>query len=403
MPYFRCTFIDIKGHVSKRDVFASNREELTAANTGEREEKLVSAQRMFGVNRSLIQLFARRIRHSDFLLFNQKLAVLLRAGTSLIHGLEVIVERMKKGGLKVIVNRALRDIRNGVQVSDALNDESLPHARIYRASLMAGERSGNLEEMLKRFNEYLSKVTQLRRKTISSLTYPVVLFFLMIIMVGVVMVFVIPRFSGFYDNFDAQLPGITRFFIDASLFAKANILLVIAVILAVVVAVRLVEKLYPQVSITDRIKIRFPFTGGIVLENALAVFSRTLSILIAGGVTVPDAVDVAVRGIENRWLYLQLRGVPGEIRAGRLLSDVLGEVKAMPAITSELLRVGDSSGNLTEVLDQNSEFLEASIDMKVASIISLIEPAIIVVLGMVIAFMLLSIYLPIFSAVQVVR
>ena len=120
MPYFRCIFIDVKGHVSKRDVFASNRKELKAANTGEREEKLVSVQRMFAVNRSLIQLFARRIRHNDFLLFNQKLAVLLRAGTSLIRGLEVIVGRMKKGGLKVIVNRALREIRNGVQVSDAL-------------------------------------------------------------------------------------------------------------------------------------------------------------------------------------------------------------------------------------------------------------------------------------------
>lgn len=403
MPYYRCTFCDVSGGVSKRDIFAGSRRELADMHGGEGEEKLVSAQRLFGVNRSLRSLFSRNIRNADFLLFNQKLAVLLRAGTSFIRALEVILAGMRKGTLKEVLARALRDVRNGVQISDALNDNRLPYGRIYRASLMAGEGSGNLDEMLRQFNIYLERVHTLRRKTVSSLTYPAILLLLMVVMVAVVMVFVIPRFSDFYGNFQAQMPGITRFFIESSRFMKAHALSIFGGLAGVVLAVRLAERLNPDLAVTDWIKLHSPFAGGIIRERAYSVFSRTMSILIAGGVTVPDAAEVAVGGISNRLLYLRMRNVPREIRGGRLLSDVLDEVPDIPPITVELARVGDSSGNLPEVLDQNSDFLESSIDVRVASIISLIEPVVIVILGLVIAFMLLSIYLPIFNAVQVIR
>ncbi|MDY0297139.1 MAG: type II secretion system F family protein [Acidobacteriota bacterium] len=403
MPYYRCTFCDTAGKVFHRDVFAGSRSELAAQYPGDGNEKLISTQRLFGVNRSLKNLFSRRIRYGDFLLFNQKLAVLLRAGSSFIRSLEVILEGMRKGALREVVSRALRDVRNGVQISDALNSPQLPYVRIYRASLLAGEGSGNLDSMLRQFNNYLERVNNLRRKTVSSLTYPAILFVLMIVMVGAVMVFVIPRFSEFYGNFSAQMPAITMFFIQSSLFLKAYAPLFIAVLVVLVLGVRLAEKLNPELAFTDWIKLRVPFSGSIIRERAFSVFSRTLSILISGGVTVPDAAEVAVSGITNRWLFLRMRNVPEEIRSGRLLSDVLAGVPDIPPITVELTRVGDSSGNLPEVLDQNSEFLEASIDMKVASVISLIEPVVIVILGLVIAFLLLSIYLPIFNTVQVVR
>lgn len=403
MPYYRCRFCDVAGRVSQRDVFAGNRRELESLYGGDGDEKLISAQRLFGMNRSLRNLFSRRIRYGDFLLFNQKLAVLLRAGSSFIRALEVILEGMRKGPLREVVTRALSDVRNGVQISDALNNSQLPYVRIYRASLLAGEGSGNLDSMLRQFNTYLERVNTLRRKTVSSLTYPAILFVLMILMVGAVMVFVIPRFSEFYGNFEAEMPGISLFFIQSSRFLKANALIIIVGLAAMVLALRLAEKYNPELAVTDWIWLRTPFSGGIIRERAFSVFSRTLSILIGGGVTVPDAAEVAVGGISNRWLFLRMRHVPEEIRSGRLLSEVLAGVPDIPAITVELARVGDSSGNLPEVLDQNSEFLEASIDMKVASVISLIEPVVIVILGLVIAFMLLSIYLPIFNTVQVVR
>jgi len=403
MPYYRCTFCDISGSVAQRDVYAGSRRELTELYGGDGDEKLVSAQRLFGVNRSLKNLFSRRIHYADFLLFNQKLAVLLRAGTSFIRALEVILSGMRKGALREVVTRALREVRNGVQISDALNNDQLPFVRIYRASLLAGEGSGDLDGMLRQFNRYLERVNTLRRNTVSSLTYPVILFVLMILMVAVVMVFVIPRFSDFYGNFEASMPGITLFFIQASHFLKANALAIVGGLTAVVLALRLAERFNTDLAVSDWIKLHVPFASSIIRERSFSVFSRTVAILIAGGVTVPDATEVAVGGISNRWLYLRMRDIPREIRSGRLLSDVLGELPFIPPITVELARVGDSSGNLPEVLDQNSDFLEASIDMKVASIISLIEPVVIVILGVVISFMLLSIYLPIFNAVQVVR
>ena len=328
---------------------------------------------------------------------------LLKAGIPVIRALEIITQNTRSGILREIIAKAAGNIRNGMQISEAFSSAQIPFHKIYRASLMAGEKSGHLEQILEKFNIYLGKISNLRRKTASSLTYPIILLLFMISMVLVIAIFVIPKFSAFFDNMDAQLPAMTLFFIASTQYLKENIVLFLAAAVLIYGAVRAIEHFNPRVIIIDQAKIRIPFLGRIIHENAIAVFARTLAILISGGIPVPESAEIAVETFANKFYYSQVRDIPEKIRQGNLLSGVLEEIAIIPRILVEMIRVGETSGNLTAVLDESAEYYERSIDSKINALISLIEPVIIILLGMVIAVMLISVYLPIFTSIRVVQ
>jgi type IV pilus assembly protein PilC len=243
----------------------------------------------------------------------------------------------------------------------------------------------------------------MRRRVLSSLAYPVVLFIVMIAMVFTILVFAIPKFSSFYQDFDRELPEMTQFFIDIGNFLQRNSLLIVAIIIALYIGVKFFERMNPNIVILDRLKLKFPFIGKIIIENAITVFSRTLAILVSGGIPVPESTEIAVGTFTNKFFIKQIKDVPEKIREGNLLSDCLDEVSFIPNVLVEVIRVGETSGNLVDVLNENADSFENSIDAKVNSLISMIEPILIVCMGAVIGFMLISVYLPIFNTVDVVR
>ncbi|HOW44748.1 MAG TPA: type II secretion system F family protein [Candidatus Aminicenantes bacterium] len=328
---------------------------------------------------------------------------LLKSGIPLIRALEIIVQNTPFGVLREVLAKAAGNIRNGMQVSEAFASPQIPHVTIYRASLTAGERSGHLEQVLEKFNVYLGKINNLRRKMISGLTYPIILLLFMVAVILVIAIFVIPRFSSFFTDMDAQLPSITLFFMEVTQFLRANLLPILGALLLAYLTVRGIERLNPRVVVVDQLKLRAPFLGRIAHENAIAVFARTLAILISGGIPVPESAEIAVATFANRFHHQQVLDVPDKIRQGNLLSAVLEEVPMMPRILVEMVRVGETSGNLTAVLDESAEYFERSLDNRIGTLISLIEPVIIIGLGVVIAVMLLSVYLPIFSVVKVAQ
>ncbi|NIM13552.1 MAG: hypothetical protein GTO45_15675 [Candidatus Aminicenantes bacterium] len=402
MPYYSCTFVNDQGKYTKRTIFADSKEEVRH-NYASADEKLLKVRKVFVHDTSNIRLFSRKISYFDFLLFNQKIITLLKAGVSFVAGLDIILRNLKKGTMKEVLTRVDTDIKNGIQISDAFASNQIPFQKIYSASLLAGERSGNLESILERFNIYLEKVATMRRKIISNLSYPAILFLVMFAMVFVILIYAIPKFASFYQDFDAELPEMTQFFISMGEFLQRNLHTIAAIILAVYFGIRLLEKLNPRIIIFDRLKLKIPFIGNIIVENAITVFSRTLAILVSGGIPVPEATQIAVGTFTNKYFASQVKDAPEKIREGNLLSDVLAEVDFMPGVLVEVIRVGESSGNLVDVLNENADSFENSIDAKVNSLISMIEPILIVVMGVVIAFMLVSVYLPIFSTVDVVR
>lgn len=402
MPYYNCTFLDDEGRSVKKTLFADNKKEVwkTYLNA---DEKLLYVKRNLWKEEFSLKILAKKIGYFDFLLFNQKMITLLRSGVSFIRGLEIVINNLKRGDLKEVLIKTQTDIKNGIQISDAFSSDQIPFQEIYRASLLAGERSGNLEAVLERFNHYLEKIATLRRKVTSSMTYPVILFVFMIAMVLVILVYAIPKFSSFYAHFEAELPAITSNLIALGNFLKNNFITIILISVGIVATVKLIEKTRKDIIIIDYLKIKLPFIGKIVVENAMTVFSRTLAILIEGGIPVPEATQIAVETFSNRYFFSKVKDIPVKIKEGNLLSEVLGEVNFIPPVMVEVIKVGESSGNLTAVLNEIADSFENSIDAKISSLISLIEPILIVVLGVVIAFMLVAVYLPIFSTVNIVK
>ncbi len=402
MPYFKCTLVDEQGHYQDREFYAENKREACTA-LANLDEKLVRVRRIWFKDFSFKKIFKRKIGYTEFLLFNQEMITLLKAGIPMIRALEIIIQNTRLGTLREILGKASANIRNGMQISEAFSSAQIPFHKIYKASLLAGEKSGHLEQILEKFNIYLGKISNLRRKIVSSLTYPIILLLFMISMVLVISVFVIPKFSAFFDNMDARLPAITLFFMSVTQYLKENIVMYLAAAVLAYAAIRTIEHFNPRVILIDQAKVKLPFLGRVIHENAIAVFARTLAILISGGIPVPDAAEIAVETFANKYYYSQVRTVPEKIRQGNLLSEVLEEIAIMPRILVEMIRVGETSGNLTAVLDESAEYYERSIDSKINALISLIEPVIIIALGMVIAVMLVSVYLPIFSSIRIIQ
>jgi type IV pilus assembly protein PilC len=328
---------------------------------------------------------------------------LLKSGVAFIRAMEIIIANQKKGNLKEVLIKTEANIRNGVQISDAFASQQIPFQKIYRASLLAGERSGNIDSILVQFNNYLEKIANLKRKIISSLTYPVLLFIFMISMVMLILVYAIPRFASFYADFEADLPPTTLALISLGDFMKSNLLIIVAVIAGVIIGLKFLEKTNSRIIIFDYLKIKFPFIGNIIVENSMTVFSRTMAILISGGIPVPESTQIAVETFSNKYFFSKIKDIPVKIKEGNLLSDVLKEVDFIPPTLIEVVKVGETSGNLAGVLNENANAFENSIDARINTLISLIEPFLIVVMGGVIAFMLISVYLPIFSTVHIVK
>ncbi len=402
MPYYNCKFISDSGGYIKKTLFADSKQVLRE-NYANADEKLLSVKKAFLHDDLTIKVLTKKVSYFEFLRFNQKMITLLRAGVSFVRGLEIVTENLKKNTLKEVLMKTLGDIKNGIQISDAFASELLPFQKIYRASLLAGEKSGNLETILKQFNSYLDKIATLKRKVISSMTYPVLLISFMFGMVALILIFAIPEFAKFYENFDAELPFFTRILIDTGNYLQARWITIVLVVVGVYGGVRLLEKARRDIIIRDYLKLKLPFIGGIIVENSMTVFSRTLAILIGGGIPVPEATQIAVETFSNRYMFSKIKDIPTKIKEGNLLSEVLKEIKFVPPEMLEVIKVGETSGNLTDVLNENADAFENAIDAKINALISLIEPILIIVIGVVIAFMLVAVYLPIFSSVDIIK
>jgi len=225
----------------------------------------------------------------------------------------------------------------------------------------------------------------------------------MIGMVLTILIYAIPKFSSFYNDFNANLPEMTLFFVSVGEYLKENLLVIVALIIGTYMGLKFLERSNPNIIIFDRLKLKIPFIGKIIVENSITVFARTLAILVSGGIPVPEAVQIAVGTFSNKHFIAQVKDIPDKIREGNQLSDVLEKVDFIPGVLVEVIRVGESSGNLVDVLNENADAFENSIDAKVSSLISMIEPILILFMGLVIAFMLISVYLPIFNTVNVIK
>lgn len=402
MPYFKCTFINDRGGLVEKQIEALGKKEIRERYRSG-SLKLLRVRRIFPLNADIGTLLSRRIKSADFFLFNQKLIALINAGVPLVQSLGLVLENTPNGALKVKMEKAREDLSRGATLREAFDIENLPYGTIYCAALTAGERSGQLESLLRRFNEYLSKMVALRRRLVSSMIYPLFVLFFVIALAMLIVMVVVPKFSSFFSGFHSELPPITRMVVTLGNGMKSGLPYVLLGLVLLYVGARFLEKRRPATVIIDRIKLKLPFIGRFIVENALAAFSRTLSILLLAGIPLPEALSVAIETFSNRKLKNDVRPLRTQISEGQLFSSLLMKIPWMHGMLLELTRVGESSGNLGMVLDQSADHYEARVDTRVATLISMIEPLLLAVISVLVGLVIFSVYLPIFSAIQVVR
>jgi type IV pilus assembly protein PilC len=341
----------------------------------------------------------KRVKLETFVIFNQQFLTLIHAGLPILQGLDLLSRRQKNRYLRSIIENVRQRVRTGELLSEAFR-HAAPGAvsKVYTTTLLAGEKSGNLEEVLGRFIAFQRIALAFRKKLLASLVYPALLITMVTLMLTFLLSYVVPQFQTLYSQIGGGgLPAITIFVLSVGDFAKRWIFVIIGAIAAAVFFLWRWSKTEGGSMAIDRFRLAIPIAGDIWLKYQVAIFSRTMATLLSGGLPLVQALETAGSSIESKLLSNAILDSVQKVREGRPLSRSLEETKVFPDLAYEMVEVGESTGALPAMLTSVAEFLEEDVQTALTAALSLIEPVILIVMGLVVATVLISLYLPIFQ------
>lgn len=402
MPYYTCRLAADDGRLLSRSVLAASSDEcrrlfesdgLCVLSVGRDWKKLRLGSRSLG----------RKVRAKDFILFNQELMALIKAGYPILRSVETLSARASDIRLKEILIKVEKDVRSGKSLSEAFLPFEDRFSKVYTASLMAGEKSGNLAGTIGRFILYAGSIARTKSKIRSALVYPTLLMVFSFILLSILINFILPRFAGFYKDFQSEMPALTTGLIAFAMAARRHaVIILLAIGLGGLAFLRWVSTEKGRVAF-DRLKLRLPYGRLLWRESAASLFSRTLGLLLEAGISLLQAVGIASQAVPNRALALDLKALPDAIKNGQSLTDSLAATKVMPGLALDMVRIGETSANLQGMLADVADFYDERVRARIDTLVSLIEPLVIIIMGIVVAGMLLAVYLPIFNIIRVAR
>ena len=344
----------------------------------------------------------RKLNLEKFLIFNQQFVTLVRAGLPILKALDLLAERLTDTKLSVHIRHVRDEVRNGALLSDAFAKQGV-FPPIYVTSVLAGERSGSLPEVIDRFITYQKLSLAVRKKLLVSLLYPALLIFMVICLMVFLVTFVVPRFAELYASMNAELPAMTLILIAIGTTARNYVLLGFAVLAGSIIAFRAWSRTASGKEAVDRALLKVPMLGDVWLKYQVAQFSRVLSTLLVGGIPLMPALDTAADSLGTQVLKKVLVGAAKKVREGQSLSGSLRSARVFPSLSLDMIEVGESTGALPSMLGSIAEFYEDDVATSVTAALSLIEPIIMIFMGIFVAFVLISLYLPIFSLADSIR
>ena len=340
---------------------------------------------------------ARAVNTREFLVFNQELATLLKAGMPLVQSLDLLKRRVTNPTFRSVLEDVHEKVRSGTALSDAFASQGDLFPRVYTASLLAGERSGNLDAVLRRYVEYTKIIATVKRKTLSALVYPAILVSLALILVTIIILKVVPAFSDFYSSFGAQLPFVTRVIVRVSDFVRAQFLLLVAAIVGGVLLIVAWVRQPGQKARFDHVLLGLPMLGQVARKFATSQMARTLATLLGGGLPLVNALDIAAKSVGNRFMAGQLEIVSARVREGESFATALEARRAFPEVAVKMAEVGESTGALQDMLNTVADFYDEEISTNMERFVTLLEPTLLIIMGLVIAGLLLALYMPLFE------
>jgi len=338
----------------------------------------------------------KKIDIEKFLIFNSQFVTLIKAGLPILKGLDLLADRLADPKLGPYIKAVRDDVRKGSLLSDAFEKQEIFPA-VYVTSVLAGEKSGALAEVLDRFITYQKTALAIRKKVIVSLIYPCFLVILVIGLIIFLVTFVVPNFAELYGSMSAQLPAMTQVLIAVGTTARSYIFLCAGVVVMIAIGFRMWSRGEAARLKIDSVKLRVPIFGDIWVKYQVAQFSRILSTLLQGGIPLVQALGTASESLGTPLLKQALEKAVKMVREGQTLSSSLTATGIFPALSVDMIEVGESTGALPAMLNSVGDFYEDDVNTRMTAALSMIEPSIMIFMGIFVAFVLIALYLPIFS------
>ena len=338
----------------------------------------------------------KRLHGDDFLVFNQQFNTLIKAGIPILKALDLLAERAAAPRLRPVLGEVRRLVREGTTLSDALELQAV-FPKVYTTSVLAGEKSGNLSGVLEYYIAYQRVTTGLRKKLIATLIYPTILICASMLIVTYLVSSVIPKFAILYGDLNVALPAATRILLAVTVTYRPYLLGAIAILVMLALSAYAWSRSEAGSLALERMRMRLPLVGDILTKFQFAQFCRTLSTLLAGGTPLVQAMETSGDAIRGRLVSGAITRGAKLVREGQSLHDGLASTGLVPELALEMIEVGEASGALAPMLSSVSEFYEEEVNSQLARMVALIEPAILVFMAILIAFILVALYLPMFS------
>lgn len=342
----------------------------------------------------------RRVDAQHFLAFNQELAALIKAGLPLLQSLDLMVTRMAEGTFRNVLEEVRDRVRTGEDLSEAFASHGELFPRLYPSILKAGERSGELEQVLRRFIRYQKLVLEARKRVVSALVYPIVLVVLSVLMILIMLTFVVPKFEHFFAGTGVELPLITRITLAVGTTIQAHWLLLLVAIVGGTLFFRFWKGTPAGRLALDRFRLKLPFLGPVLHRFSLSEFCRSLATLLAGGMPLVPALEIAVAAVGNAEIRGRLEPTIRKVREGEAFYEALEQSGVFTDLAVDMVQVGEATGALDEMLSNVSDFFDDQVEVRMQRLLTLVEPAMLVFMGIVVGLILVSLYLPLFSALS---
>jgi len=338
----------------------------------------------------------RKVKLDDFIIFNAQFLTLIRAGLPILTALELLLKRQKSPVFRSVLENVRDRVRTGELLSDAFLAQGI-FPKIYTTTVLAGEKSGNLEEVLSRFIAFQRVASAVRKKLLASLVYPALLIVGVIVILTVLLNFVIPKFQLLFADFGTELPAITVFTLSVGTAIRKYFFLIFPAIAFLIFLIWRWGKSESGAQRVDRVRLKVPLLGSIWLKYQIGMFSRMLATLLAGGIPLMPSLQTAADSMQSSLIAKATREAAEKVREGSPLSTSLEEAKVFPDLAVEMIEVGESTGALPAMLNSVAEFYEEDVQTALVAALALIEPIILIFMGAIVAFVLISLYLPIFT------
>lgn len=392
------------GRIVKGELQASNESEARIRMRAQRLTPIrIDAKAGSSMDFRKMALFGDSISLKDLQVFTRQFAVLVSAGVPIVQSLEAMSRGARSVGMSNVLQGVCQDVERGRRLADALAQRPATFDRLYVNLVRAGEEGGVLEAVLNRLATYIESSVKMRGKVKSALVYPIVIVLVAIGVIAFIMIFVVPKMSQMFVQSGQELPGLTVMVINASNFFQHYWYMVLATLIAIPVFGKMYYETADGRKVMDAIFIEVPVFGDLIKKSAIARFSRTLSTLLSSGVRIIDALEISSGTTGNWMIEKAILETKDAVSRGKTLAEPLMKVPYFPNMVTQMISIGEQTGNMDQMLSKVADFYEDEVDNATDAMTALLEPMLMVVLGLIIAVIVVAMYLPIFNMANTVQ